>query len=139
MAGHGTPHRQPEQSSMSRLIELFSTSQDMIQDNHVDKASETLDGTANHEMPSYLSRQPSASDSFSNTGLVDLLDDSEPMETNPVTPTSLLCFDSFPVGELQLERICLNEEQHFPELTFVLGYTGDTKEPTLNVTQREVY
>ena len=63
MTGHGMPHRQPEQSSMSRLIELFSTSQDMIQDNHVDRTSETLHGTANHETPSYLSRQPSASDS----------------------------------------------------------------------------
>ena len=77
------PHRQPEQSSMSKLIEFFSTSQDMIQDNHVDRASEMLDGTANHETPSYPSRQPSASDSllssFSKSGLTDLLDDSEPM------------------------------------------------------------
>ena len=77
------PHRQLEQSATSRLIELFSTSQDMIQDNHVDRASETLDGTANHETPSYPSRQPSASDSvsssFSKFGLTDLLDDSEPM------------------------------------------------------------
>ena len=53
MTGRGTLHRQSEQSSMSRLIELFSTSQDMIQDNHVDRTSEMLDGTANHEMPSY--------------------------------------------------------------------------------------
>ena len=77
------PHCQPEQSLMLRLIELLSTSQDMIQDNHVDRASETLDGTANHETPSYPSRQRSASDSvlssFSKSGLTDLLDDSEPM------------------------------------------------------------
>ena len=69
----------------------------------------------------------------------DLLADSEPMETQSVTPTSLLCSDSLSIGGVQLERICLNEEQHFPELAFVLGYTGDTKEPTLNVTQREVH
>ena len=47
--------------------------------------------------------------------------------------------ESFPTGELQLERIFLNEEQHFPELAFMPGYTGDTKEPTLTVTQREVH
>ena len=134
--GHGMPRRQPKQSSMSRLTELFSTSQDIIEHNHVDRASETLDGTANHETPSYPPRQPSVSDSFSKSELTDL---PEPMETQPVTPTSLLCSDSSPVGKLQLERMCLNEEQHFPELAFVLGYTGDTKEPTLNVTQREVH
>lgn len=146
MADHGTPHRQPEQHSMSRLLELLSTSQDMIYgDNHLDRASKTLDGTADHEMPS-LSRQPSALrlfDSFSTSRLAsqdtDLLADSEPVETQSVPSTSLLCSDSFPNGELQLERICLNEEQHFPELAFVLGYNGDTKEPTLNVTQREVH
>ena len=65
----------------------------------------------------------------------DLLADSEPMETQSVTPTSLLCSDSLLIVGVQLEQICLNEEQHFPELAFVLGYTGDTKEPTLNVTQ----
>ena len=83
MTDHAMPHCQLEQSSMSRLIELFSMSQDMIQDNHVDRASETLDGTAYHETPSYLSRPPSASDSVSSSflksGLTDLLDDSEPM------------------------------------------------------------
>ena len=143
------PHRQPEQhsQSMSRLIELFSTAQDIIYgDNHLDRTSETVDGTADHETSSYPSSQPSASkliDSFSTFGLMsqdtDLLADSEPMETQSVTPTSLLCSDSLPIGGVQLERICLNEEQHFPELAFVLGYTGDTKEPTLNVTQREVH
>ena len=101
MAGYGTPHRQPEQHSMSRLLELFSKSQDMIYgDNHLDRASETLDGTADHETPSYPSRHPSASrlfDSFSTSGPVsqdtDLLADSEPMETQP---SLLLCSDSFP-------------------------------------------
>ena len=75
--GHGMPHRQPEQHSMSRLLELFSTSQDMIYgNNHLDRASETLDGTADHEMPSCPSRHSSASrlfDSFSTSGLAVFL------------------------------------------------------------------
>ena len=89
-----------------------------------------VDGTADHETSSYPSSQHSVSkliDSFSTSGLVsqdtDLLADSEPMETQSATPTSLLCSDSLPIGGVQLERICLNEEQHFPELAFVLGYT----------------
>ena len=147
MVGHGTPHRQCEQHSMSRLIELFSTTQDIIYgDNHLDRTSETVDGTADHETSSYPPSQPSASkliDSSSTSRLVSqdtgLLADSEPMETHSVTPTSLLCPDSLSIGGVQLERICVNEEQHFPELAFVLGYTGDTKEPTLNVTQSEVH
>ena len=147
MAGNGTPHRHPEKPSMSRLIELFSMTQDMIyRDNHVDRISEMLDEMADHETLSYPPRQPAASrliDSFSKSGVTsqdtDLLDDSEPMVTQPVTPTSLLCSNSCPIGELQLEQICLNEEQYFPELAFVLGYTGDTKDPTLSVTQREVH
>ena len=47
-------------------------------DNHLDRASETLDRMVDHETPSYLSRQPSVSrlfDSFLTSGLtsIDLL------------------------------------------------------------------
>ena len=69
MAGHGMSHCQPKQPLMLRLIELFSTSQDVIYgDSHVDRTSETLDGTADHEMLSYPPRQSAAPrlvDSFS--------------------------------------------------------------------------
>ena len=65
---------------------------------------------------------PRLFESFSPSELAsqdsDLL---EPVDTQSVPPTLLLCSDSFSTGELQLERICLNEEQHFPELAFVLG------------------
>ena len=65
MASHGTSHHQPEKHLMSKLLELFSTSQDMIYgDNHLDRASETLDGMADHETPSCPSRHPSASRLF---------------------------------------------------------------------------
>ena len=63
MAGHGTPHHQPEQHSMSRLS---------FRDNNLGRASEMLDGKAHHEMPSYPPRQPSASrlfDCFVTSGL----------------------------------------------------------------------
>lgn len=63
VVGHGTPHHQPEQHSMSRLS---------FRDNNLGKASETLDEKARHEMPSYPIRQPSASrlfDCFVTSGL----------------------------------------------------------------------
>ena len=66
MAGHRTPHCQSEQHSMSRLLKLLlATPQDMTYgDNHLDRAREMLDRMADHETPSYLSRQPSASRLF---------------------------------------------------------------------------
>ena len=55
--------------------------------------------------------------------------DAEQIDTEPAQPVSSA------VGVLQFGQICFNEEQCFPELAFVLGYTGDPKEPTLTVTQ----
>ena len=42
---------------------------------------------------------------------------------------------------LQLERICLIEQQNFPDLIFALCYTeaGDSSKQILTVTQREVH
>ena len=60
--------------------------------------------------------------------------------------TSLTVFDtsncsigSLAKERIELERICLREEQCFQELSFAMGYTGDNKEATLMVTQRELH
>ena len=91
MVGHGSPHRQPKQHSMSRLLKLFSTSQDTIyEDNHLDRVSEMLDGMADHETPSCQSRQLSALrlfDLFSTSRVADFQD--------PLLQRSLLYSDPF--------------------------------------------
>ena len=60
-----------------------------------------------------------------------------------IEPASASCSvpSSVPLSQdvLHLEQICLVEERNFPELIFALGYTADTKETTLTVTQQEVY
>ena len=127
---------------MSKLLELFASSRDMIYgESHPNRVNEVQDETAEWEMRPSSSKQPSASTMFSTSELAcqdtpaDLLADSETMETQPTS----LSPKFFPTGGLQLEQICLNEEKRFPELAFVPGFTGGTKGPTLTVTQREVH
>ena len=40
---------------------------------------------------------------------------------------------------LQLDLLCHMEEQHFKDLAFVMGFSGQDKQPTLTVTQRQLH
>ena len=92
MAGNRTPHRYPEKHSMSKLLELFASSRDMIYgESHPNKVSGVKDETAEQETRASLSKQPSVSTMFSTSNLTrqdtqaDLLADSETMETQPTS------------------------------------------------------
>ena len=61
-------------------------------------------------------------------------------ETSLTVFNTLNCStDSLAKERIELERICLHEEQCFQELSFAMWYTGDNKEATLMVTQRELH
>ena len=83
MAGQRTPHRYPEKHSISKLLELFVSSRDMIYgESHPNRVSEVQDETPKRETRPSSSKQPSASTMFSTSELArqdtqtDLLADS---------------------------------------------------------------
>ena len=70
MAGQRTPHRYPEKHSMSKFLELFVSSRDMIYgESHPNRVSEVQDETPKRETRPSSSKQPSASTMFSTSEL----------------------------------------------------------------------
>ena len=95
-----------------------------------------LDETVDHQEPP--PRQLSLLDLFSTSELASL-DGNGCIERMETEPAASLCSVPLSQDVLHLEQICMVEERNFPELIFALGHTGDTKETTLTITQREVY
>ena len=106
MAGDETPHHTSEKQSTSRLLELFSSSRDILYGDE-ELLSEAPRGylavgeTSRTEDQGTLLRQPStprALDSISRSQ--EDVSHSEQMEIQPALPTSLVCSNSLSVGEL---------------------------------------